>query len=100
MKRQKAVLFIVTAALIGGTACLLSGVAGHQRLGAPGIKTHPLTESSRLEVDLPDRVLDYESKWVDVDEVTKKILPPDTSFGQRLYRGPDGFETRLNVVLM
>jgi len=100
MNRQKAALFIVTVALVGGTAGLLSGLRGHQRLGLPGVRTQPSGEPNRLRVELPERVLDYQSDWVEVDELAKKILPPDTSFGQRLYRQPDGFKTRLNVVLM
>jgi hypothetical protein len=28
------------------------------------------------------------------------VLPKDTSFGQRLYKAPDGFVTQVNVVLM
>src|SRR5208283_3761815 len=27
-------------------------------------------------------------------------LPPDTSFGQRRYQAPDGFQASINVVLM
>ena len=49
---------------------------------------------------MPERVLDYTSKPVEVDKGVLEWLPPDTSFGQRLYRAPDGFEASINVVLM
>src|SRR5208283_701632 len=45
-------------------------------------------------------VLDYTSEAVPVDKRVLDWLPQDTSFGQRLYRAPDGFETSVGVVLM
>ena len=45
-------------------------------------------------------MLDYTSEAVEVDKATLGWLPQDTSFGQRLYRAPDGFEASVNVVLM
>jgi hypothetical protein len=100
MKRQKAALFSIALILIGGTAFLLTGFQARQRLGAPGVKAHPLGQGNRLEVDLPEQVLDYQSEREEMDELTKAILPADTSFGRRLYRAPDGFSTLLTVVLM
>ena len=100
MRRQKTALFITALILIGGTACLLTGFQARQRLGAPGVKAHPIDDGKRLEVDLPEQVLDYQSERKEMDEVTKGTLPADTSFGRRLYRGPDGFTTALTVVLM
>lgn len=100
MTRQKWVCLVVTLALIAGAAGFLAHLRAHQRLGRPGVKTHALADSKRLQVDLPERVLDYQSKWVDVDDITLGTLPPDTSYGQRRYKAPDGFELSLNVVLM
>ena len=91
---------MVALVLIGGTAGLLARQRSHQRLGLPGVKTRPLPGSSNVEVDLPERVLDYQSQWVPVDEVTSNTLPRDTSFGERVYQRPDGFQLALNVVLM
>ena len=93
-------MFVVALALIGGTAGLLARQRSHQRLGLPGVKTRPLPGSSNVEVDLPERVLDYQSQWIPVDEVTSNTLPRDTSFGERVYQSPDGFQLALNVVLM
>lgn len=101
MNRQKLVLLVLTLLLIAGTGVTLAHLRTHQRLGAPGVRTHPLPGSTdRLVVDLPPEVLDYKSEWRDVDDITRTTLPPDTSFGQRLYHGPDDFQILLNVVLM
>jgi len=100
MNRQKVALCVAALVLIGGTAALLAGFQGRQTLGHPGVRTHPLPGSNRLQVDLPERVLDYQSEWVEMDEVTTNALPADTSFGRRLYHASDGFSALLTVVLM
>jgi hypothetical protein len=100
MNKKTGALFVLTIALIGGAAALLVYLQAHQKLGAPGVRTHPLPDSNRLQVDLPENVLNYKSEWVDVDDVTLGTLPKDTSFGQRRYTAPDGFLLDLNVVLM
>ncbi|HYG34445.1 MAG TPA: exosortase-associated EpsI family protein [Clostridia bacterium] len=100
MNRQKWILLTIALALIGGTAGLLAQLRIHQKLGAPGVKTLPLADSSCLKVDLPERVLNFESEWVEVDELTRSTLPADTSFGQRRYKASDGFLITMNAVLM
>ena len=100
MNRQKVILFTATLLLIGGTAWCLTGFQARQTLGAPGVKGHSLAGDIRLEIDLPERVLDYESERQQMDEVTTNILPADTSYGRRLYRAPDRFSLLLTVVLM
>jgi len=100
MNKQKWIMVIAALGLMGGAAALLIRLQASQRLGEPGVKTTPIPGSQRLQVDLPERVLDYTSEEVEVDKTTLGWLPQDTSFGQRLYRAPDGFETSINVVLM
>lgn len=90
----------VGLALIAGTAGFLASFPGHQTLGAPGVRTRSLPDSIRLEVDLPEQVLDFRSEAIPVDEVTLKSLPQDTSFGTRVYQAPDGVQIQMNVVLM
>jgi hypothetical protein len=99
MKRQKTVFFLVALALIAGTGVLLAQMRAHQRLGRPGVKTLPLAGLAE-KVLLPERVLDYESKELDVPKMVLDYLPKDTSYGQRMYRAPDGFAVQVNVVLM
>lgn len=91
---------VLGLALMGGTAVMLHEVQSRQVLAPPGVRTHALADSIRLEADLPERVLDYGSKWRDTDDITLGTLPKDTSFGQRQYRAPDGFWLDLRVVLM
>jgi len=100
MNKQKWTILILALGLMGGAAALLTRLQAHQKLGQPAVKTSPIPGSHRLQVELPERVLDYTSKPVEVDKGVLEWLPPDTSFGQRLYRAPDGFEVAINVVLM
>lgn len=100
MNRQKWILMGFALALIAGAAGLLAQMRTHQRLGAPGVRTERTADPARLNVLLPERVLDYQSELLEVDEITLATLPDDTSFGQRRYKAPDGFVTLLNVVLM
>ena len=100
MNKQKWLILIVALGLMGGAAGLLTNSRTHQKLGQPAVKTSPIPGSIRLQVELPERPLDYTSQVVEVDKTTLDWLPPDTSFGQRLYRAPDGFEVSVNVVLM
>jgi len=100
MNKKNWAILVVTLVLIGSTAGLLAQLRAHQRLGSPGVKTEPLDDSIRVRVVLPEHVLNYTSKFVEVDDLTRKTLPPDTSFGQRRYEASDGFNVSMNVVLM
>lgn len=98
--KQKWVILASTLALIAATAGLLSELRAKQRLGPPGVKTTTLAGGKRLKIELPDHVLDYDSKVIEPDPIELDMLPPDTSLGKRLYTAPDGFEVALGVVLM
>src|SRR5262245_46880646 len=103
MKQQKAILLALTLAMIGGTGWFLADIRSIQRLGKPGVKTQPLPGSHNLEVILPEHVLDYDSEPIPLAELVTNTLPPDTSFGQRLYKSasPDSLhEIQLAGVLM
>jgi hypothetical protein len=100
MNRQKWIIVILALGLMGGTAALLARMQTNQKLGQPAVKTTPIPGSQRLQVQLPERVLDCTSEAIEVDKTTLGWLPQDTSFGQRVYKAPDGFPTSVNVVLM
>ena len=100
MNTRKWLYFGMALAMIAASAGLLHYFHGHQKLGAPGVKWRPLTNSACVRVELPERLLDYESKWMEVDDLTRRTLPQDTSYGARLYKGPDGFQMLMSVVLM
>jgi hypothetical protein len=97
---KKAVIGTVALVAILATAAFLFYLRGHQKLGTPGLRVvaHPGTNT--VEILLPEHVLDYQSRPVEVTPMEIKTLPPDTSFGKRLYVGPDGFNAFLTVVLM
>ena len=100
MNKQKWIILVVALGLMGGAAGLLTRLQSSQTLGPPAVKTKPIPGSARLQVELPERVLDYTSEAVEMDKGVLDWLPADTSFGQRVYRAPDGFEAAINVVLM
>src|SRR5262249_11753565 len=78
----------------------LARIKAHQKLGLPGVKTAPLAGSANLEVLLPELVLNYTSQVMTQQALVTSILPKDTSFGQRMYKAPDGFSAQASVVLM
>jgi hypothetical protein len=100
MKIKTLLAAAVVLALIGGTAGILHHFKSTQKLGAPGVKTRPIVGSANLEVVLPDALPGYKSALIPEAAVVTNGLPPDTSFGQRLYTGDDGYQALVNVVLM
>ena len=100
MTRQKIILAGLALLMIGGAAGLLVRLKANQRLGAPGVKTEPLAGGRNLRVLLPERVLNYTSEELPQSEVVTNTLPPDTSYGQRIYTHTNGLWLLMNVVLM
>src|SRR5258708_5151622 len=107
MNRRKWLILVAALVLLAANGGRMAATGGlraklpsSQKLGLPGVKTHALARTQRLEVELPERVLDFRSEPLEVDKVTLDYLPLDTSFGQRRYHAPDGFEAGMNVVLM
>lgn len=101
MKNQKLIVLLSVVALTGSTAVLLGRLKAAQTLGAPGVVTRPIPgEKLRTVVELPEKVLDYDSTPIEQQQIVTNTLPRDTSYGQRLYQAPDGFKLLLNVVLM
>ena len=100
MNRQKWLILLAVVVMLAGAIALLTGLRAHQKLGRPGVKTRPLPGSIRLQVELPERVLDYTSKPVEVPKFVLDFLPPDTSFGFGRYTAPDDFWVQMNAVLM
>ncbi|PWU14627.1 MAG: hypothetical protein C5B50_16965 [Verrucomicrobia bacterium] len=93
--------FILALLLIGGTAGLLLAV--HPKLGKAGVRTSPIKGNDIcVKVELPPKVLDYDSQERDQDPFTLSVLPTDTSFGERIYSHSDRREDDLKftVVLM
>ncbi len=100
MNKQKWIALSVVLALMAGAAGWMSRFSSIQKLGNPGVKTSKIADSNRLRVELPERVLDYDSEFIDPDQIVLSTLPQDTSFGQRIYKSTNGYPISLNVVLM
>ena len=100
MNALKPILFLAVLGLMGATAGFLAQAKSSQKLGLPGIKTRPLPGSRNLEVLLPESLPGYRSQPVAQAAVVTNMLPRDTSYGQRAYVTPDGFQCLANVVLM
>lgn len=99
MKRNQ-VPFATALVLILGTGAALKELHSSQRLGKPGVQTVSTDDPKRLKVVLPVRVAGFASEEVPISKLVLDFLPRDTSFGQRIYKGPDGSEILMNVVLM
>jgi len=82
----------VALGLIGGAAGVLSHLKANQRLGQPGIVTKDIPHSPRKEILLPELVLDCTSEAVELDTNLFLYMPQDSSFVQRRYKAPDGFQ--------
>jgi len=100
MNNKSVIAAIVVLALIGATAVVLHHASANRKLGAPGVKTRPLTDSKNLEVVLPENLPGYQFKPEPQAQVVLDRLPKDTSFGQGFYTADDGFRAQVNVVLM
>jgi hypothetical protein len=100
MNKQKWIILTVALGLMGVAAGLLTMLRTNQRLGRPGVRTTPIPGGYRVQVDLPERVLEYTSQAFEPDALTTNTLPQDTSFGRRLYTAPDKSQIDLSVVLM
>ena len=100
MKRQKAIILALALAMMGGTAGFLTRIRANQKLGLPGIKTAPIPGSIRLDILLPEQVLDYKSEAIPAGTWLTQFLPADTSVALRHYTDTDGFNTLVTAVLM
>jgi hypothetical protein len=100
MKNQKWLMLSVAFFLIFGTVGALTWLKTHQKLGRPGIRAVAIPGSVMMRIDLPARVLDFTSTNMPEPEVVLGYLPKDTSFAERIYTAPDGFQASGTVILM
>ena len=100
MKHQKWLIVFVALALMAGTAGMLTGLKTHQKLGKPGIHATPIPGSVMMQIDLPERVLDFTSTNVPESEIELGYFPKDTSYARRFYQAPDGFGAGATVIMM
>jgi hypothetical protein len=100
MNRQKWIVLLAALVLISGTGATLGYLRKHQKLGRPGVVTAPIAGSPRLEVYLPEQVLDYTSTNIPMDTNLLNGLPQDTSFAARIYINPATNWVQMRIVLM
>lgn len=100
MNKQKLRIFLTVVALIGIAAGALTWLKANQHLGKPGIKATAIPGSVAMNIDLPERVLDFASEKLEQEKVVLDFLPKDTSYAQRRYTAPDGFRVTANIILM
>lgn len=97
---KKWVLFFVALALMAGTAGALTWLKANQHLGSPGLKAETIPGSVTVKLDLPARVLDFDSTNLPTSELVLGYLPKDTSYAQRHYFATNGDWAMANVILM
>ena len=95
---RKIILSVIALAMIAGTAVLLAAVP--QRLGRPGIKAAEIPGSTRMEIYLPEHILDFASTNQELDAKSQEMLPADTSTVQRVYFKPGIIPFVASVVMM
>jgi uncharacterized protein DUF3485 len=100
MKNQKWILLFVALVLMAGTAGALTWFRANQKLGRPGIKAEAIPGSVMMKINLPERVLDFSSTNIPEPQIVLNYLPPDTSYAERIYFAPDGFQAQGTIILM
>ena len=98
--KPKWLIFLIALGLMAGTAATLGRMKASQKLGQPGVKATPIPGQVQMHIGLPETVLDYTSTNVPEPDVVTDYLPKDTSYAERMYRGPGDFWATGTIVLM
>jgi hypothetical protein len=105
MNGEERKIAVVVLALIGLGALAIH--FGKPRSGNPGLAlekgvlTNEFGEIVREErVRFPKTVPDFHSREAPITSVEATNLPPDTTFGRRIYWQDDGFAAQLSAVMM
>jgi hypothetical protein len=93
-------ILLVALAMIGVTALGMGYLRKNQKLGLPGVKWAVIPNSSRLQLFLPEYVLDYDSVEIPTDTNVLNGLPHDTSFATRTYTAMDKSWLQMRIVMM
>ena len=100
MKNPKLVMMVVALVMMAGTACALTWLRANQRLGTPGIRATPIAGQIKMDIALPEHVLDFTSTNVPEPAVAVGYFPQDTSYAERRYFGPSGIAIQSTAILM
>lgn len=97
---KKSVLLTAAVVLMAVTAGALHFRKMNQRLGVPAIKATSIPGSVVMQIELPEKVLDFGSTNLEQAEVVTNMLPKDTSYAQRIYTNAEGPWISANIILM
>lgn len=100
MNRTKWTLGATALAIMIAGGGLILRLQATQRLGEPGVNLQVTGGGLKGEVLLPETLPGYTSAPQPITDLELGMLPADTSFGRRVYRGEDGFQALASVVLM
>lgn len=100
MRNKKWLFLTVALVLIAATAGALTWLRANQKLAPPGIKGTPIPGQTKMNIALPERVLDFTSTNIPEPEVAIGYFPRDTSYVERRYTSPDGTAIQSTIVLM
>lgn len=107
MKQRVWQVFVAALLLMAGTAMVLKQARARQHLGPPGVKlvAEPTYgEDGRVvmpeTIYLPPEITGATSTSVPISKLELYWLPPDTTYGRRLYAWPDARRLLVSVVLM
>ena len=93
-------MLVVALMMMAGTAAALTWLRTNQRLGTPGLKATPIPGSVMMNINLPERVLDFTSTNMPEPSLVVGYLPKDTSYTERIYTALDGFWIQSTAILM
>ncbi len=100
MKTQKLVMMVVALVMMAGTAGALTWLRANQKLGTPGIKATAIPGQVKMDITLPERVLNFTSTNLPEPKEVLGYLPADTSYAERVYFKPDGSWIQSTAILM
>lgn len=100
MKNPRWTFLAVALVLMAGTAAALAWLRANQKLGTPGIKATSIPGQVQMNIDLPERVLDFTSTNIPEPDIAIGYFPKDTSYSERLYFDPDGLQIQSIAILM
>src|SRR5688572_9557539 len=108
MNRRVTAISVGFLALVLVTGVLLVRVRANYVLGKPGIKlvneaiyNDATNIVSEVSAYLPPAIGEYRSDRIEpVTTMEQNWLPPDTTYGRRIYTAPDRFRAMISIVLM
>ena len=89
MNKKKWILLATVMVLFAAAGAFLHHRRTYQKLGKPGIIATPIAGSPRMEIDLPERVLNFVSETVPPSAQETNMLPQDTTIAKRRYVAPE-----------